>query len=589
MQLAPMALVACQSSISKVALMPKSTLSNPNNQSDLMYRLLVQGVKDYAIYLLDESGIVLNWNAGAERAKGYTAAEIIGQNYECFYSPEDRAHGFPKRNLERTKRQGHFATEGWRYRKDGSAFWASVALDAIYDDGTFLGFAKVTRDLTEQRASAKRLEYQALHDTLTGLSNRAGMAERLEVELPQIVYGSHIALHYIDLDRFKPVNDCFGHSMGDEVLKQVAERLVATVGPKAQISRLGDDEFVVVEFSVAGAGRAVEMANNMIAAINAPFRINDKIINIGASIGIAMTPDDGVEIATLLRRAELALYEAKTSGRNVARAYSTSMEEKTLSRSVLETKIRLAVEAKAFDLFYQPIVDGKTQCRLGFEALLRWTDQTGCSISPELFIPFVEELGLMTDLGCWVLRTACEEAASWQNEDTIAVNISAIQLQDANFVELVSNILEETGLAPRRLELEITETAILSNREGARGLLQRLTEIGVGIALDDFGTGFSSLSLVRELPLTRIKIDRSFVKDIDGSARSVAVIQAVVALARGYDLAMTGEGVETEEQRNALIANGCRDLQGYLFGRPESADHWRRLEVSDPPALVGCA
>lgn len=550
-------------------------MSSQKIHPDLMYRLLVQGVNDYAIYLLDKDGIVLNWNTGAERAKGYSANEIIGRNYDCFYSPEDRASGVPQRNLELTLQRGHYATQGWRYRKDGTAFWASVALDAIYDDGVFLGFAKVTRDLTEQRASAKRLEYQALHDTLTDLPNRAALTARLERELPKVIYGSRIALHYIDLDRFKPVNDSFGHHVGDEVLREVARRLMALAGSTNHVSRIGGDEFALLQLGSPSPNCVTAMAGDIIAVLNEAFQFGDNTVNIGASVGVATAPNDGVRLAILLRNADLALYSAKASGRNRACFYASSLGEAMLARRILEENLRGAVEAKDFTLVYQPIVNGATGCRIGFEALLRWVDRTGRQVPPSDFIPIAEELGLMADLGRWVLRAACQEAVSWADGGTIAVNLSATQLSDPNLPDIVGDALTETGLSPERLELEITETAVLGNRDVARGLLQQLREIGVGIALDDFGTGFSSLSLVRELPLTRIKIDRSFVADIDGTMRSVAVIKAVVALAQGYDLALTGEGIETEEQRDTLLAHGCGDLQGYLLGRPAPAAHWR--------------
>ncbi|WP_182085392.1 EAL domain-containing protein [Aureimonas sp. ME7] len=539
---------------------------------DLMYRLLVQGVKDYAIYLLGADGTVLNWNAGAERAKGYKADEIVGLNYECFYSPDDRAKGIPRRNLDLALRNGHLTTEGWRLRKDGTAFWARVALDAIYDeDGTFVGFAKVTRDLTEQRASEQRFQHQARHDALTGLPNRDGLIECLELELPQIAYGSPIAVHHVDLDRFKPINDIYGHQVGDQVLQEVAKRLFAVAGASCVVGRLGGDEFAVLQFGAPGSGSMAAMAKSIVEALSVPIAVGPRLLEIGASVGVACAPGDATDLNELLRCADLALHTAKENGRNGFRFYEAAMGETKLARRLMELKLRHAVAAKDFVLAYQPIVNGQSNRTVGFEALLRWTDQTGQPISPALFVPIAEEMGLMPELGEWVLRTACAQATAWPDDVTVAVNLSPTQLNDPLLFDLVAQVLRETGLPARRLELEITETAILANLGAARETLKRLRGLGISIALDDFGTGFSSLSLVRELPLTRIKIDRSFVSDIDGGSRTTAVIESVVALCRGYGLKTTAEGIETDGQRLGVMMSGCSDLQGYLLGRPQPA------------------
>ncbi len=537
--------------------------------SELMYRLLVQSVKDYAIYLLAEDGTVLNWNAGAQRAKGYKAEEIVGKNYECFYSKEDREQGVPRRNLELARRYGHFATEGWRYRKDGTAFWASVALDAIHDeDGDFIGFAKVTRDLTDQRSSEQRFRFQALHDGLTGLPNRVGLGEHFEIQFPQITYGSRIALHYVDLDRFKPVNDMFGHLVGDEVLCEVARRLEAVAGLHGVAGRLGGDEFAILQFNSPSQSDIAAMANDIVAAMNRPIEIGAHTANIGASVGVAIAPQDGDEIPALYRSADQALYRAKSEGRNCVRFYDMSMNEVALARSLLELKLRHAASTCDFQLAYQPLVDGRSQEILGYEALLRWVDQTGVSVSPAEFVPVAEKLGLMPQIGEWVLRTACRDAAAWAPHLTIAVNLSATQLRGEGLADLVGSILASTGLAAHRLELEITETAILEDLESASGTLRSVRDLGVGIALDDFGTGFSSLALVRALPLTRIKIDRSFVADLDGEDGCAAVVQSVIALCRGYNLTAVAEGIETERQREVLLASDCLIHQGFLYGRP---------------------
>ncbi len=550
----------------------------PPQTSDRMYRLLVQGVTDYAIYLLDADGNVMNWNAGAKQAKGYEAQEIVGRNFDLFYTEIERTRGIPKQNLRMARDSGHFTDEGWRLRKDGTQFWANIVIDAIYDeDGVFVGFAKITRDMTAQRELEHRLAHDAGHDGLTGLSNRTTFFEKLDDELPQIVYGARMAIHYVDLDRFKPVNDSFGHQIGDEVLRVVAKRLRSVAGPKSMVARLGGDEFAVLQFGSPSVENASALAKSIVATLSEPIPVRNAVINIGASVGVAHVPTHGDDAATLVRNADLALYRAKEDGRGCFHIYDESMNAQALSRGVMELKLRQALSACDFELHYQPIVDARSLQTVGYETLLRWRDQTGQQISPAEFVPLAEELGLMPLLGKWVLRTACREAALWDNRLMVAVNVSATQLRDRAFLDVVIQALADSRLPPERLELEITETAVLADPDLAGSILQRLRDIGVSIALDDFGTGFSSLAMVKQLPLTRVKIDRSFVSEIDASCQSRSVIRAVVALCEGYGLTTTAEGVETEEQLAVLQDHGCRDLQGFLFGKAEPASHWRSL------------
>ena len=543
--------------------------------SDLMYRLLVQGVKDHAIYLLNADGVVMNWNVGAQRAKGYSAEEIVGQNYEVFYDLADRAKNIPQKNLEIARRTGHLTTEGWRLRKDRTRFWASVAIDPLYDDQQrFLGFAKITRDRTEQRAAEQRLLHQAHHDHLTQLPNRIAFAEAVEDILPKIWYGAGFALHYIDLDRFKPVNDSFGHEMGDALLRQVADRLRTVVGKDDLVSRFGGDEFAVLQNSCSSRQEASAAAERIIDALCQPFQIGRTTAIIGASVGIAYAPDDGASIIELLRNADLALYDAKSAGRGRHRHYSEALSDRAVCRRVLELKLRHAVNARQFTLHYQPVIDVAAGTTTAYEALLRWNDHDGKAISPAEFIPLAEDLDLMGEIGTWVLRQACRDACTWSHGETAAVNVSVVQLRDPGFVETVRSALKDSGLPANRFELEITETAVLQNIRQASETLSEIRRMGVSIALDDFGTGFSSLSLVQQLPLTRIKIDRSFVTSIDDTPQSTAVIRSVLSLCEGLGLATTAEGVETEEQLKLLKLQGCRDLQGFLLGKPAPLDTW---------------
>ena len=549
---------------------------------DLMYRLLVSSVKDYAIYLLDEDGFILNWNAGAEHIKGYSADEIVGKNYSCFFSDDDRRRGVPWDNLETAKRLGHFADEGWRYRKDHSAFWASVVIDPVYDlAGSLLGFAKVTRDLTEQQEANRRFEHQARHDSLTGIYNRRGIREKLEEQLPQVAYGSRIAVHYLDLDRFKAINDNLGHEGGDEVLKSATRRFQAVLGQNGVLGRLGGDEFIALQFGSPTLDAIKLTANALVAAMEEPVPVAGKLAKVGVSVGTAIAPFHGYDIDLILRRADLALYQAKRDGRSCARQYSDEMDMLARARTVLELDVREAVDRRLFYLDYQPIINAVDGEVAGYEALLRWRTATGQMVPPSVFIPVVEDLGLIFALGEWVLRSACSEAMRWSHNIYVSVNVSTAQLTDPTFVGIVDEILSDTGLAPERLELEITESMVLDNVVIAEGILRTLRNHGIGIALDDFGTGFSSLSLVKKLPLTRIKIDKSFVDQIGDDGKSTAVIDAVLALCDGHGLSTTAEGVENSNQQYILTAKGCDSLQGYLFGKPGPVDHERVDVLAD--------
>ena len=394
-------------------------------------------------------------------------------------------------------------------------------------------------------------------------------------------------MHYIDLDRFKPVNDSFGHAVGDHVLRTVGARLKAVIPAKSIVARLGGDEFAVVQLGSPTMEDALALAGRIVETLSEPIPVRNAIVVIGASVGVAHAPSHGHEAADLLRNADLALYAAKEKGRGRFEVYDESMSAQALSRGVMELKLRQALKLHDFDVHYQPVVDARTLQTVGYEALLRWQDQTGTQISPAEFVPLAEELGLMPELGAWVLRTACRDAVNWPGETSVAVNVSTTQLRDRSFIEVVTATLAASQLPPHRLELEITETAVLSDPDLANEILTELRALGVGIALDDFGTGFSSLRMVKELPLTRIKIDRSFVTGINETSKSTSVVRSVITLCEAYGLSTTAEGVETEEQLAALQMQNCGHLQGYLLGRPQPEAYWRRSGSDRSKSLGG--
>jgi diguanylate cyclase (GGDEF)-like protein/PAS domain S-box-containing protein len=382
--------------------------------ADLMYRLLVQGVTDYAIFMMDPSGIVTNWNAGAQRAKGYTADEIVGCHFSRFYSDEDRQQELPKRVLEQALVEGRFEGEGWRIRKDGTRFWAHVVIDRICDEqGRLIGYAKITRDLTERKAYADRLSHLAHHDPLTDLPNRVVMQKHLEMILQRTGRDLTCALFFIDLDRFKPVNDSLGHAAGDELLCAVAQRILGVLRNSDLVSRLGGDEFVVLQAELQEESDSITLVERLLQTLNSPFRVQGMEVSIGASIGIAMAPHDSNDPNLLLHKADLALYRAKSDGRNCYRFYDARMDENAQQLRELERDLRKAIAGHEFELYYQPVIDLGSNRLTGFEALLRWDCPGRGFVLPGDFIPFAEKLGLMTEIGDWVLATACRHAAQW--------------------------------------------------------------------------------------------------------------------------------------------------------------------------------
>ena len=532
------------------------------------FRLLVQGVTDYAIYMLSPTGIVTNWNPGAERAKGYRADEIVGQHFSQFYGADDQQRGLPERALAIALKDGKFEGEGWRLRKDGSRFWAHVVIDTIRDEqGELVGFAKITRDVTEKKRVEDQVSHLANHDALTSLLNRAAFHKVVERSLD---HGKDCALLYLDLDRFKPINDTLGHPVGDKVLQVVGDRIKAELRTTDVSGRLGGDEFAVLLVDCVNQSAATLAIDRVMRAIERPMTIDGITVTVGVSVGIAATTADSCTTETLLRNADLALYAAKKEERGKFRWYETGMESELVQQKALETDLRSALLRDEFSLHYQPVFDAHTARLVGYEALLRWNNPMRGAVAPCDFIPFAEKHELMVEIGDWVLQSACTEATRWDQSLSIAVNLSPTQFRSKNLLKRITAILEMTGLAPERLELEITETAMMGDIAVAKSTLEALRSKGILVAMDDFGTGYSSLSFLRELPFTRIKIDRSFIQDLGRTPESLAIVRAVTGLCSSLGVATTAEGVETEEQRRILQNEGCLQLQGYLLGRPNA-------------------
>jgi diguanylate cyclase (GGDEF)-like protein/PAS domain S-box-containing protein len=767
------------------------------------FRLLVRSVSDCAIYMLDVGGIVNNWNAGAQRTKGYLEPEIVGRHFSCFYTQEDRAAGLPEKGLRIARETGKFDAEGWRVRKDGSRFWAHVAIDAIHDDdGVLCGFAKVTRDRTERRAAAESVEsarrnldlalshiqqgvclidragrivlrnarfplllgmsdrdirqgtralrllremckdgpaeialsdnadvgaafvatpvledngpltrrrrlrlmchqlltlarrgttvvhehragtasdpqrhaaeasqptpldwhyhgrhllitfrtmpapvgtemsgadvssggwlctiedvtaqraaqrhisYLAHHDALTGLPNRTRFyahmralagPSALTLAADTAAVAPRFSLLYLDLDNFKPVNDSYGHHVGDCLLKAVSQRLRALLDENDVLTRLGGDEFAIIQAPRFGASaheneaHTIALAQRCLDALTAPFQIGSDRLHVGVSIGIVISeqlhaqheaaagltavagmpgtwaslegnlglPIDDPD--ALLRYADIALYQVKRNGRNGFRVYQVGMQDPLEIRREMERHLQRAVSEGHFTLFYQPLVDAVSGRVNACEALLRWDASPYGAILPSEFVPIAEEIGLMQTLGSWVLERACADAMHWPEDVRVCVNVSPVQLQDTAFAEVVRDVLTRTGLPPERLEIELTETALITHTAHAASILNALRALGVGVVMDDFGTGYSALSLLQTLPFSRIKIDQLFVRSLGVNNKANAIIRAVTRLCSDLGITAVGEGVETDAQRSLLAIEGCTELQGFLFSEP---------------------
>ncbi len=715
-------------------------IQGPPGETEL-FRTLVLGVTDYAIYALDPAGTVSSWNPGAQRAKGYTRDEILGAHFSCFYTPEDRAAGLPEQALRQAREAGRFAVEGcWRLRKDGSRFWAHVLITPIFDrKGKQLGYAKVTRDMTQQKADAERIaevtrtldlalanmsqglclfdphgtiiltnrrmedifrgagaalvpgadflalcrtmagvreseiaapsvlasrlggdmqaearqsddraeqyaqalcerhreilrrhqqwrsvealpdgraialshsamadgswvttcedvteqrrieakiQYMARHDGLTGLPNRSYFNDYLDEELQRAQrQGSRVATLGIDLDRFKEINDLHGHAAGDTVLRAVSQRIARQLEPGEFIARIGGDEFIAVKRFERQAELS-DFSARLVTCLSEPVRLDGFDLTTGASIGIAIYPGDGTHRDQLVSNTDLAMYRAKGSLSESICFYESRMDEAERERRALAGELWTAIAANQFVLDYQvqtAIASGEA---IGCEVLLRWHHPERGLIAPDSFIPLAEECGAILPIGEWVLRTACQEAAQWTFPRKISVNLSPVQITHGNLVTLVAQVLEETGLAAGRLELEITESTIIGDKERALDILRRIKALGVTIAIDDFGTGYSSLDTLRSFPFDKIKLDRTFIAEISDSQQAKAIIRAILALGQSLAIPVLAEGVETDEQLSLLQAEGCDEAQGFLLGRPQPLEHFRRAHAVVGPRLV---
>jgi diguanylate cyclase (GGDEF)-like protein/PAS domain S-box-containing protein len=516
----------------------------------------------------------LGVNDAAVQHYGYSRGTFLRMKLHEIWPEDERVT-----HSEALQRVGdaYNSSREWRHIKaDGSEIQVLTFGRRVAFDGRD-GYLVAVVDITERRKAEARIAHMALHDGLTNLPNRDFYQERLHEALQRGGANKHVAVLCLDLDLFKNVNDSFGHPTGDHLLKQVAERLRTEIRGDNIVARLGGDEFAIVLASGTSPNEVSDFADRLIRVLSAGYDLDGVEAVVGASIGIALSPGDGTTSEELMRNADMALYRAKSDGGGVHRFFEREMDRQAQKRRDMERDLRSAFANREFELHYQPLVDIAANRISGFESLLRWRHPEKGMVSPAEFIPVAEDIGLIAPIGEWVLREACTEAAKWPAEVKVAVNLSPVQFRSRNLVQAVVSALAHSGLSPRRLELEITETVFLAETEANLAILHQLRELGVHISMDDFGTGYSSLSYLRSFPFDKIKIDRSFVKDLANRSDCVAIVRAISGLGRSLNITTTAEGVETNDQLDWLRAEGCNEVQGFLFSSARPASEIEQL------------
>jgi diguanylate cyclase (GGDEF)-like protein/PAS domain S-box-containing protein len=460
------------------------------------------------------------------------------------------------------------------YRKNGDIIWISENARAVFDDdGTLMSYEGTVEDVTERKLYQARIEQQANYDTLTGLANRSLLQDRLEQALlTASSYNTRVAVAFVDLDRFKYINDSLGHHVGDELLRTMADRLESCVRDCDTVARLGGDEFVVLITGQSASDLVRTIVERMLAVVTQPWITEHGEFNVSCSIGVALFPNDGADAQTLLKHADSAMYRAKESGRNNFQFFTRELNTLMTERLAMESSLRRALERDQFLLHYQPRVDLPTGRIIGAEALIRWRLPEQGIVPPGKFIPLAEETGLIVPIGKWVLKAACAQNKAWQDAGlepiVVSVNVSARQFRADNLVRTVSEVLEETGLDSRYLEIELTESMVMHDAAQLVAMLGELKRLGVQIAVDDFGTGYSSLSYLKRFPVDRLKVDRSFVEHLATDADDATIVRAIITLGHNLGLKVVAEGVELQEQVNFLRLNQCDEAQGFLYCKP---------------------
>jgi diguanylate cyclase (GGDEF)-like protein/PAS domain S-box-containing protein len=567
----------------------KRQLEQERNRNQRFLDLIIEHVP--APIFVKEAGSLryVLVNRAGENFWGISRAEMLGKTSGEIFGKEEAELIVARDEQLLQSDQPHFDEREIRTPYNGIRSIVSKRLVVSDDDGKSQYVVGVIEDVTERKLSEKLIAHQAHHDALTDLPNRVLFREQLEQSLKRVHRRERLAVLYLDLDQFKTVNDTLGHPAGDELLKAIAARLRSCVRDTDIVARLGGDEFAIIQTAIAEPTDAIDLVTRIHEAIRQPCEFFGHQLVADASIGIAIAPDDGTEPDQLLKNADLAMYGAKADGRGTYRFFEPAMDSRMKARRALEFDMRQAITGGEFELYYQPLINLRNNKITGCEALLRWHHSKRGMISPAEFIPIAEETGLIVPLGEWVLRTACAEAVTWPDDIKVAVNVSPVQFKSGNLVQMVINTLGASRLPAHRLELELTEAVLIRDDEAALALLHQLRAFGVRIVMDDFGTGYSSLSYLQRFPFDKIKIDRSFIKDVAEVAGTLSIVQAVVSIAASRNITTTAEGVETEHQLELLRTLGCTEMQGFLFSRPIPATEIMQLLLSRREKAVSVA
>ena len=530
-----------------------------------------------AILITDPAGYIVQANDAFSRVSGYAVSQVLDQ-LPMMLTVEDQQEAHMKYILKQLNQRGSWEGELWLKRRDGEHYPAWVGITAVQDDeGDLASYVCFFSDISERKASEQRIHRLAYYDALTHLPNRTLFQDRLHTALQQAErQGAWVVLMFLDLDRFKPINDSLGHAAGDRMLQEMASRLLGCVTDDDTVARMGGDEFTLLLQSgasqQAALTRAIHVAEQILASLVKPFVLEGREFFVTASIGIALSPQDGNELSQLMKNADTAMYHAKEHGKNNFQFYQADMNASALERLELESDLRHALEQEEFVLYYQPQFSGDGKRLTGAEALLRWRHPRRGLVPPGDFIPVLEELGLVVEVGEWVIKEACRQLRAWHvakvRVPKVSVNISARQFSDGQLGMRIAAILEDTGLSPACLELELTESILMREVAVAMQILDGLKHLGLSIAVDDFGTGYSSLNYLKQFPIDVLKIDRSFVDGLPSGEQDAQIARAIIAMAHSLNLAVIAEGVETHEQLEFLREHGCDEVQGYLFGRP---------------------
>jgi diguanylate cyclase (GGDEF)-like protein/PAS domain S-box-containing protein len=551
-------------------------------ESEQYYKALFEYNPD-PVYLLDVDGKFLSANANFEKISGYSLEELLQLSFTSLLVEED---------LDRTLKYFQRASDGDIHNyevtlthRNGQRIYLDVTNIPIIVNDDLISVIGIAKDITEYKRMKDRLEYISYYDPLTHLPNRKLFNEYVTEALTGSPTENQIAVLLLDLDRFKNINDTLNHDIGDLLLQEVAKRLTSCLDVEDIVSRVGGDEFTILLRNISEKHKVRNVVQRILDSFTLPFMLEGYELFITPSIGISLYPAGGRDVETLIKNADTAMYHAKAQGRNIYQVYTAIMNEKFYEKLSLENSLRKALDREEFIIHYQPKVDIRSGKITGMEALVRWqNEKQGRLVSPAEFIPLAEDTGLIVPIGKWILYKACLQNKAWQDLGfppmTVAVNLSARQFQQQNLIDTVARVLKETGMDPKYLELEITESIAMHNVDSTIAKLQGLKKLGVQISIDDFGTGYSSLSYLQRFPIDTLKIDQSFIREIKHDSNDAAIVLAVIAMAHSLKLKVIAEGVETADQMNYLKSSGCDLMQGYLFSRPIPVEEFEKMLVA---------